>query len=347
MKFLLILLVVFISGGCIKKDGSITLLEFDISTENQIMLSEISDDVIEIKPDTNILFKSIRQIEVFENFLLIRDIESQVNVFDMGGNFVRPIGKRGQGPGEYTLCTGLCFDMSNKHILLKTNVGIMIYDIAGNFINKIPERPNAFFYANGFYYSVEEKFSNDGGKYYQDTHLSIYDNDYKNITTSLRNRYETSMLRLQVRGLNKPVFQDEENTYFFLSRYATLSKQDTVYHINNHQISPFLDIKLTHAKKDDGLRDVFISGRYVVVKYITDIPIESSFYLSHCIYDNKTKKAKNSRRGFIDDIYHRGNVIIEPLLQQGMFYYIKEEEYSDELKMEPNPSIYIGRFKEN
>ena len=310
------------------------------------MLSEISNNVTEIKPDNNVLLKNIRQVEVFEEFLFIRDNESEIKVFDMEGSFVRTIGKKGQGPGEYTLCPGLSIDMHNKRILLETNVGIMIYDIAGNFINKIPERPINSFYINNFYYSVEERLSNDGEKYYQDTHFSIYDKDYNIISTSLRNRYETSTLRVQGRVLTKPTFQDGEDIYFYISRYFAQSKQDTVFLIDNHQLSPFLVIKLTHAKKDEGLRDVFISGRYVVVRYVTETLMEAPFiHPSHCVYDNKTKKISHAKHGFVDDIYHTGNVIISPLSQQGMFYYIKEEEYSDALKMEPNPTIYIGMFK--
>ena len=49
--------------------------------------------------------------------------------------------------------------------------------------------------------------------------------------------------------------------------------------------------------------------------------------------------------GFLDDVFDTGLVKIR-LLNNRHFYFIKEPDPSD-FKIEPNPVLYIGKFKED
>ncbi len=153
----LICFAFFLFISCELNDNKeIGTIIFDLSGDQPVFLSEIADNVFLVKPETgdSSLLKKIRQIELFENHILIKDTRPELFVFDKEGNFVRTIGKGGQGPGEYSYCLSFALDHINKHILLKTNVGIMRYDLYGNFIKKydLKHIANLFLYPGSILY---------------------------------------------------------------------------------------------------------------------------------------------------------------------------------------------------
>ena len=50
--------------------------------------------------------------------------------------------------------------------------------------------------------------------------------------------------------------------------------------------------------------------------------------------------------GFLDDVYDSGLAEIR-LLNNRYFYFVKEVEEASDLTTQPNPVVYIGKFKEN
>ena len=67
---------------------------------------------------------------------------------------------------------------------------------------------------------------------------------------------------------------------------------------------------------------------------------------SYYVYDRKAGKYINSYHGFIDDIHHGNEIIPITFIDGGeKFFYIREGKWSEELKAELNPTLYIGTFK--
>jgi hypothetical protein len=70
----------------------------------KLSLSEIAEDMVFIPLETTekCLIGRIRSIHFSNDYLVIIDAEpNQILLFDKAGKFIRTIGSRGQGPGEY------------------------------------------------------------------------------------------------------------------------------------------------------------------------------------------------------------------------------------------------------
>ncbi|GHU90145.1 hypothetical protein FACS1894155_08100 [Bacteroidia bacterium] len=339
--------------------NDIETLVFDVSDDSSVPLSDIADNIIKIGLETadECLLKDVRQVEIFENYLLVKDISPFLYVFDMEGKFIRRIGTVGNGPGEYTLCTRFFLDEQNKKIFLKTNVGTFLYDIKGIFLEKHPLRQSkgsitSIFYDNDFFYLFNYVFFNENTDFYQDIYFEVYDKSLNIVDSLLMHRYKTGFKREIYSGIRKPIFRNGEDIYVYYPRSDVDEKKvkDTLYIVDNFRLCPFLDIRLSNSQKDDRINYIFTTTRYTIVNYSTWIQEGTSsvfkIYSSQCVYDCKTKKSRHAKDGFTDDRYNNDHVIISPMFKQDMFYYIKEEEYSEELGAEPNPTIYIGKFKE-
>jgi hypothetical protein len=329
-------------------------LVFDISDDLSVPLSNIADSVVKIELETadECLLKDLRQVEIFENYLLVKDISPFLFVFDIQGKFIRRIGKEGNGPGEYNYCTKFFPDERDKKIFLKTNVGIFSYDIEGNFLEKYPRKSLFnFFYDNIFFYTVDFNFFNENTDFYQDTYFRVYDKSWNVVDSTQMYRYKTGFKRLSISGVRKPIFRNGEDIHVYYPRSDVDEKKvtDTLYVVDNFRLRPFLNVQLSNSQKDDRIYSIFTTTRYTIVDYSTWIKEGTSSmfktYPSQCIYDRKTRKRRHAKDGFTDDIYHNERIIISPMFKQDMFYYTREEEYSEKLGAEPNPTIYVGKFK--
>ena len=342
--------------SCKKQDNSgFEAITIDVSKDMSVPISEIADDIIKIELETtdDCLLNEIRQVEVFEGYLLVKDRSLRLYVFDMQGNFVRSIGQGGNGPGEYSFCSGFTLDYQNKKIFLRTNIGIMTYDIEGNFLHKYPlEAHMDIFYNNSFFYTRSNKFESDDQNQYNDIYISKFDNNM-NVVDSLRMfRDITPIGNIRFSSVFKPIFQRGEDICVYFPRPSDELKRikDTLYIIDDFYLRPLLSVQLTNSSyEEERIAKIFTTERYVLVNYQTYVGELRSpnrkMYGSQCIYDRRSKKAKYAKDGFVNDVYNGGRVIISPMDEQSMFYYTEENEYSDELRAEPNPTVYIGTFK--
>src|ERR1035437_4654150 len=115
MKTKYILLLIILSLSC--KQENKGLFEFDPNSlkENSITLSEIADEIIYIPLDNSIQLGEIYDFHYprfINNSIFYYENNIGVLVFDMDGKFIRKIGSKGRGPGEYNI--GLDFTVDNK-----------------------------------------------------------------------------------------------------------------------------------------------------------------------------------------------------------------------------------------
>jgi hypothetical protein len=105
-----ILICIFLICGCEQKpqmSGEVDVIDISASIDNEgmtMLLSEIADDITFIPLETTdeCLIGRIRSICLSDNYLVIIDADpNQILLFDTTGKFVRTIGSKGQGPGEY------------------------------------------------------------------------------------------------------------------------------------------------------------------------------------------------------------------------------------------------------
>ena len=148
-------------------------------------------------------------------------------------------------------------------------------------------------------------------------------------------RFELPILILKNHSYYFTENSEDQRLYIFPGKinYGNVVRTDTLYIVNNYRLKPYLTIQST------GLTDnVFLSWPYVVVEVLNN---NGGQYVYH-MTDRKGKLAYN---GFTDDFYHTGQTKIRPIPHENMFYFVKEAEYTDKVKLEPNPTLYVGTFK--
>ena len=124
-----------------EEEGAMPELPYHISLENAIgnikpaELSEVGSSITYIPLETvsESLLKEIRRVIVTDSYFIVND----ALVFDSAGNFLRQIGRKGQGPGEYSMFIGdvfLSFDKNKLYLLVETSK-VLEYTIEGKFLN--------------------------------------------------------------------------------------------------------------------------------------------------------------------------------------------------------------------
>jgi len=86
------------------------------------------------------IFSRIRSIAVDEKerIYVLDTKEAHVKVFDKNGDYVKTVGRKGQGPGEMSLPFSICITSQNEIMVQDlNNHRIMFYSLDGNFIKSL------------------------------------------------------------------------------------------------------------------------------------------------------------------------------------------------------------------
>ncbi|TAL68751.1 MAG: 6-bladed beta-propeller [Bacteroidetes bacterium] len=90
----------------------------------------IIDKIIPLETKENSVIGLIHQMDIFENFIIIHDLfNHNIFIFDIDGKFLKKIGKRGNGPGEYKDIRGYTIDPKKQEILILTYKKILKYSL--------------------------------------------------------------------------------------------------------------------------------------------------------------------------------------------------------------------------
>lgn len=114
-------------------------------TEKEMKLSEIADDIeyLELKTPKEIVVSNISNIISVEDFWLIYTPKG-IYKFTKTGDFIKQIGRKGQGPDEYIHILGIDIDFARKEIIQADLQSVLFYDFEGNFLRKVSI--NDYFY---------------------------------------------------------------------------------------------------------------------------------------------------------------------------------------------------------
>lgn len=163
------------------------------------------------------LISSIDKIKVKNNIIYILDNTGlhYLYVFGINGNFIRKIGKRGKGPGEYSRLCDFDIDKNgNIYLYDRQHKKLLIYDSLGFFIKEknLPFRADAFNLLNEgkYIFSVvkENNFSGDHPKIVITDSLFFVKKSYFSYDEKfLDNKGNTNIFNECSKGLlyNKPV----------------------------------------------------------------------------------------------------------------------------------------------
>lgn len=120
-------------------------LSFDVSTlddnETNINLSDLVEtvEIVQLDSSTEDAFGRIWDVTISENYIATGNVGESVKLYNRkDGKFIGNIGRRGQGPGEYTNIWGITINEDDSRIYLWPNMRdyIYSYDMNGKFIDK-------------------------------------------------------------------------------------------------------------------------------------------------------------------------------------------------------------------
>ena len=350
------------------KQGDLLEISVDPDQNVSLALSEIAEDItaIELELTDESLINTDFSTHVFvsENNVIIGQMYN-IFVFNKEGKFIRSIGSRGQGPGEYQYINSLAFDERNKRLLIFSSRKIICYDLDGKFLNEFERSPNnpynlvltdANYINDELFYSIEQMSGSYEEGYVKSSVVYRLNNDFNVIDsfsfrkTYLDEKYGSLMsARDYILNVNSTV-------YLYFTELTELSNneeaqklvlQDTLCRLEKNQLVP--ELKLIF--KNDGIRggilsihlfNIYRSTRYVFAIYINRLDKKCYCFC----YDTKTGKGYNMQDGYTDDFNQiETRVLIRPSkLDTEMFYYLHTNMKPDDLE-EPNPTLYIGRLK--
>jgi hypothetical protein len=339
----------------------------EISSDNFSMTDIIdSSYFIPLEANDESLIKAIDKI-VFDYdkiFVLDKQGNNKILVFDRQGKFVSSIGKIGKGPGEYIEISDFCLDTQDKMIyLLCERRRLMLYNYNGDFV----EQKNVDFHAAKMEYSNEHfYFIGDQQDFFN---LLVTDINFKIIDKFFSDKDWGSNTRLLIHPLQKM----DSLVYYF--RFL----DDNIYEIKNHSKvfvkygMDFGKTKIDFSKVKDytksGLKDRLSMSRGRIKYWIQN----SDYSICYCfdknipvmnIYD---KEKDISRSYFVKNVHDQYTVdvclfeyltdinelvaVVQPtdLLQN--IESIKNEEDKNYMKSmgldeDMNPLLYVVKTKQ-
>ena len=121
------------------------LLAFDVSTledkEYEIKLTDLMEsvEIVQLDSSTEEAFGRTWDVEISDNYIATGNVAENVKLYDRkSGKYIGNVGKRGQGPGEYTNIWNITINEEDNRIYLWPNMRsfIYVYDMKGKFIEK-------------------------------------------------------------------------------------------------------------------------------------------------------------------------------------------------------------------
>ena len=336
-------------SACQTQTGTLEVVPINMHENSQVRLSEIAGEIkkvsLELTDESLIAFIQ-RVIYNGDRLYILESKTQKVLVFDSQGKYVRQIGSRGQGPGEYVGINDIAYNDSENTIAIASSLKIGCYNVDGRFLHECQAHYAECIYFHDGYLNI---FSSKLGVPVENGFLNqttLYRMDNKcNVTDST---IVKSILLDKIVGTTFPLrdYVSQVNSQTFVY-YPVLTPEpivrDTLYELKENTMIPFLKLRFSDdgatsstGNKTKSLTNIWRSERFIFAHYQNK---DGNFCFMH---DLKTGRNANMKDGLVDDIHHTGTVNIRPL-GDNYFYYIVNPEPPD-FNEEPNPDIYIGKF---
>jgi len=361
------------------------LLEIPVDIENNILLqlplSEIAETItaieLELTDEGLINPNDIKRIILSDDLVMIAQSRN-ILVFNKDGKFVRSIGSKGQGPGEYINIYNLAMDETNRRLFVNCLTKIICYDLSGNVLTEFSvfrsdrwnQTENSLNHIQDINYLNNELLvivwsmgNEDENGIFDLAELYQLNDDLQIIESRTIMKFNATS-KFTASNSKDYILISDSTVYLYYPFSTALppnpelkrrikqlksALRDTLYRFENDQFVPELQVKFRKNGIDGegymfiDLHNVYRSSRYVFAEYY-NYAVDYDYYLFY--YDTKTRKGYrvlNNR--YTDDINQIERVKIRPFTTNPeMFYYWYTHMKPDDLE-EPNPTLYIGTLK--
>ena len=361
MKTINIILLVFLVCINLKcsRDNNVTKsdivkINFEkyFNTKSRFNLSEIADTIEYIKLNTpkDIIITSICTIKIYDDNIFLT-AKGQLYQFLLDGTFVRKIGRKGRGPGEYLAVSHFFIDTVKNEIGVSGVTALLFYSLDGTYLRQIKplfgaiEKSDTVLWLcridNGInkhkLFAFNEKGDTIGGVNNTEFYLysnffvsSKFTNPFYQFNDSLYFKgYENNDTIWEIKDLSvKPAFVIDMGQYKLPLRYRASYSKDNFLRFASHYYS------IPRVMEDD---------RYI---FLTVTPyLNNNYSFSLIVYDKSKKDGfvaeYNGAKGIYDDIlkgpafqpmsisddYYISCIEPDELLEQCNLDLIKNEDF--------------------
>lgn len=274
-------------------------------------------------------------------------------VFNKQGKYLRKIGEKGQGPGEYINIHDFTISEKNNEVFIVDDKSskIRVYNFStGEFVRNIPFEDDKVKYRSIQY--IDEKLFTDITYFSQ-----VEEGAMMYALNDATGKIETKYLDVSVHnhGWLKPFSKGESFFYCKNSAHPKYTHyfMDTIMTINNGILEPYLviksedwvtsqNIKSNKNNAEDATEDVFFKIQELPIAFNIQNYVESDNYIYFIynkqqayitvVYDKKQKQIYRTKR-LIDDILFADGQYGIPLIacgdEYGMYGYINTVSVPD------------------
>ncbi len=130
----LLLLVLIFFTSCGGQDDGLYTIDLRFPDYNEITLSEMADDITYTPLSNDSPIGTYYDTKVFRDHIIIPGQINGISLYDREGNYIRQIGSKGRGPGEYLYCRYIAVDYEGKEVYVMDSQQIKVFAFDGDFI---------------------------------------------------------------------------------------------------------------------------------------------------------------------------------------------------------------------
>jgi hypothetical protein len=96
-------------------------------------------DIIPLKTSSDCLMGNFCSMEILDSFIFVQDNLPNLYIFRNDGKFLCQVGKKGEGPGEYSYINTFYIDKKKKQVAIVDEIRCLItkYDFEGKYISSV------------------------------------------------------------------------------------------------------------------------------------------------------------------------------------------------------------------
>lgn len=243
IRLMCVVLIVVLCSGCsmpssgIQDEVRAIDIEQCMAKEQPMKMSEIADtlEYLELKTPKDIVIARVFNIVPGGDFWFIHTKDG-IFKFMKTGEFVKEIGRKGQGPGEYLQIRGIEVDPFRKEIIHADMRQVLYYDFDGNFLRDT--KINDYFFNIAFSDSV---LWTCNLCMHMDKYMACALNRVGDTIVAIPNpNYGMESLNADGFYFNSPVDLREFSQYNGALYMKTRASNDTVFQLSGPKWKPYL-----------------------------------------------------------------------------------------------------------
>ncbi|MEE4116036.1 MAG: 6-bladed beta-propeller [Marinilabiliaceae bacterium] len=331
----------------VEKDKLVDLDLSDISVDVKAIILETSDSC---------LLSHIMKVEQSDSFLFVFDFSGpKVLQFSSDGSYIKKIGNKGRGPGEYPNLRTFALDKLNKQICIATSKKLMAYSYTGAFLKEV-----------GHNFLVEDMTYTDDGLKILTTGFGAREESgtyvhTKYLYTLNRDLVFTDSLLVSKsyfdgnRGADHPmpflISDIEDGLYIYAPEFLYEPfLRDTLFKLIDNTLIPYTKYDFGAGKEmNDPRKSIYIKNIYKSMRYsFMEFSYKRTAYFN--VHDKISNNTWNLEEGITDDIFNTGAVTLRPLEEKSDLFFFTKDAYSlqgiiDGIHEDDNPVLFIVKLK--